>query len=159
MAIGVDRKLAHLTLGRESGNRQLRVVADARALPFADGAVTASFSTLFQHHFDPSEGRRVLAEMRRVSQRGAIVIDLRRSRLGGLLGRLVLGLLRVGPVARYDGAVSLAQGWSLAEVRQAVPSAAIRSLTACWPFRWALELRPAPSEPDTRQRSDGPLAG
>jgi len=141
-AIGLDRKLAHLILGRDRGHRQLRVVGDALALPFADGAFDASFSTFFQHHFLPDDGARALAEMRRVSSRAAIVVDIRRSRIGGLLGRLVLTLLRVGAVASYDGRVSLDQGWSMNEVQGATPAGAIRSLARRWPFRWALEMAP-----------------
>jgi len=143
-SIGLDRKLSHLTLGRSHGHRQLRVVGDAAALPFADGAVEASFSTLFQHHFLPGAlpeaGAQVLAEMRRVSRRAAIVVDIRRSRLGGLLGRLVLAMLRVGPVASHDGRLSLDQSWTLDDVRSAAPAAATRSLRRCWPHRWALDL-------------------
>lgn len=141
-AVGVDRKLAHLVLGRSHGHRQLRVVADALALPLADGAVEVSFSTFFQHHFQPDAGTRVLEEMRRVSQSAAIVVDLRRSPLGGLLGRLVLALLRVGPVASHDGRLSLDQSWTLEDVQHAAPTGATRSLRRCWPFRWALELEP-----------------
>jgi SAM-dependent methyltransferase len=142
-AIGLDRKLAHLVIGRQEGHRQLRVVGDAAALPFVDAAVDVACSTLFQHHFTTAEGGRVLAEMSRVSRRAALVVDLRRSWLGTVLGRLVIALLGLGPVARYDGRLSLAQSWSLADVRRAAPATAVRSLRRRWPFRWALELAPA----------------
>ena len=47
----------------------LRVVADARALPFADRAVDWSLSSLFFHHFGAGDNRRILSEMRRVTPR------------------------------------------------------------------------------------------
>jgi ubiquinone/menaquinone biosynthesis C-methylase UbiE len=79
--VGLDRKAAHLALGRRrDGGRQLRVVGDAADLPFRDGAFAWSFSTLFFHHFDAAANRRVLAEMRRVARAGAAVVDLRRGR-------------------------------------------------------------------------------
>ena len=98
---------------------------------------------LFHHHFDAADGRRVLAEMQRVAQRAVIVSDLRRSRLGGHLGRLVLALLRMGPITAVDGRLSLDQAWTRKQVRRSVPATAIVALRRRWPFRWVLELRGA----------------
>ncbi len=140
--VGLDRKLAHLTIGRRTGFDQLRVVGDALALPLRDGAVDVSISSFFQHHFDGTSGRRVFDEMRRVAGRAAIVVDIRRSRLGGVLGRLVLTALRMGPITAHDGRLSLDQGWTLDEVRASAPPDAIVTLRRRWPFRWALQLAP-----------------
>jgi SAM-dependent methyltransferase len=145
--IGVDRKLGHLVLGRRRHPELLAVVADARALPFADGAVDVTASSYFQHHFDRPDGGRVLAEMRRVARRAVVVADIRRSTVGGVLGRVVMGLLRLGPVASYDGRVSLDQSWTEEEVRSTVPAHAIVELRRRWPFRWSLELRPGCEPP------------
>lgn len=140
--VGVDRKLAHLLVGRRLATPQRRVVADAFALPFRDAAFDWSLSTLLFHHFEPSDNHRVLAQMRRVSRRGAIVVDLRRSALATALSRALLGLLRLGPVARHDGRLSLAQAWSLAEVRRLLAPEAVE-LERRWPFRFSLVLPPA----------------
>jgi len=140
--VGVDRHLRHLLIGRRQGFSQLRVVADARALPFPDGAADWSVSTLFFHHFDAADNRRILDEMRRVVRRGAIVVDLRRSRPGLWLTRLVLRLLRLGEVARQDGRVSVEQAWSLAEVEALVDSNELVDLRRRWPFRFSLVLAP-----------------
>jgi len=140
-AIGLDRKLTHLTIGRRYGHRQLRIVGDALALPLRNGAVDISTSSLFQHHFDEPSGRQVLAEMYRVAERAVVVTDLRRSWLGGWLGRLVLRLLWMGPISSYDGRISLDQAWTLPEVERNLPPAASARLYRRWPFRWVLELR------------------
>ncbi len=140
--VGVDRKLGHLVAGRRFGTRQGRVAADASALPFRDGAFDWSLSTLLLHHFEVGANRRVLAEMRRVSRRGAVVVDLRRSRLASALSRALLGLLHLGPVARHDGRLSVEQAWSLAEVRALVPPGGITELARRWPFRFSLVLEP-----------------
>jgi ubiquinone/menaquinone biosynthesis C-methylase UbiE len=141
VVVGLDRKLSHLAIGRRQGVSQMRVVGDGLELPFRDGAVDVTVSSHFQHHFTHRPGSRVLAEMRRVAERAAIVVDIRRSRLGSLLGRVVLLLLRMGPVTAYDGRLSLDQAWTMTEVRRAVPTDALVELRRCWPFRWALELR------------------
>lgn len=140
--IGVDQHLRHLLVGRRRGFGQLRVVADARALPFADGAVDWAFSTLFLHHFDAADNRRILDEMRRVARGGAVVADLRRSRLGEWLTRLVLRLLPIGEVARHDGRVSVQQAWGMEEVRALVTPGEVVELRRRWPFRFSLVLRP-----------------
>lgn len=143
LVVGCDRKLSHLLYGRRRGHRQLRVVARADALPLADGAVDWSLSTLLMHHFDHSRSRRVLNEMRRVARAGAVVIDLRRSRLAALLFRPLAALLRMGPVARYDGLVSLAQAWSKEEIARLANGLPVVELERRFPFRFSLVLEPA----------------
>ena len=144
--VGVDRKLSHLLVGRDQGTEQLRVVADVAALPFRDGALDWTVSTLLLHHFDGDESRAVLAESVRVSRRGSLTVDLRRSRLAPALIRLVLPLLRVGPVAYYDGKVSIDQAWSLDEAADLAAGFEALELRRRFPFRFSLLL--AGRQPD-----------
>lgn len=140
--VGFDRNLAHLTFGRRRGARQLRVIGDAQALPFRDGAFGWSFSTLFFHHFDAAENRRVLAEMRRVSREGVGVVDLRRSRLLLALLHLVLPLLGSGPVTREDGYLSARRAWTIPEVSRLIEGLPTVELRRRFPFRFSLVLGP-----------------
>ena len=136
--IGVDRKLRHLVFGNRTD--QLRVVAAADALPFRTGASTWCFSNLLFHHFSATANRRVLAEMRRVAVRGAVVVDLRRALCARLFIRLLLPLLRVGPVARYDGKLSTDQAWCLGEIDQLTRDLPVAELRRRFPFRFSLVL-------------------
>jgi SAM-dependent methyltransferase len=146
--VGVDRKLAHLLAGDERRAPQLRVVADARRLPFRDGAVDWSLSTLFFHHFDAEGNRRVLAEMRRIARRGAAVVDLRQSALARRLAPLFIAALGVGPITRHDGRVSLTRAWPLPAVAALVADQPVTELRRRFPFRFSLVLPPsAPSSP------------
>ena len=138
--VGVDRKLAHLLAGGSGRPPQLRVVADARHLPLRDGAVDWSLSTLFFHHFDAPGNRRVLAEMRRVARRGAVVVDLRQSALARRVGPLLIAALGVGPITRHDGRVSLARAWSLPAVAALVEGQPVVELRRRFPFRFSLVL-------------------
>lgn len=142
LPVGVDRHLRHLLIGRRQGFAQRRVVADARALPFADGTVDWVASTLFFHHFDVPDNRQILDEMRRIARHGVVVADLRRSWIGRWVTRLVLRLLPMSEVARHDGRVSVEQAWSLAEVRALVAPSERVELRRRWPFRFSLVLRP-----------------
>lgn len=143
VTVGCDRKLSHLLYGRRRGHRQLRVVARVQELPFADGAFDWSLSTLLLHHFDRAGNRVVLAEMRRVARAGAVIVDLCRSWLAPRLFRPLAALLGLGPVARYDGLVSLEQAWTAAEVERLAADLRVAELRRRFPFRLSLVLDPA----------------
>lgn len=160
-AIGLDRHLRHLLVGRRHGFDQLRVAGDARALPFADGSVDWSFSTLFFHHFGAADNRSILDEMRRTARSGVVVADLRRSRLGVWVTRLVLRLLPMGEVARHDGRVSAEQAWAIDDVRRLVGEDELVELEPRWPFRFSLVLKPLAASADgsSPERGAAPPAG
>ncbi|MES1210970.1 MAG: methyltransferase domain-containing protein, partial [Acidobacteriota bacterium] len=136
--VGLDLQLRHLVIGRKSGSAQQRVVADATALPFRDGAFEWSFSTLFFHHFEAESNLRVLAEMRRVSRAGAAVVDLRPSRFAPSLLLVIQKLLGASAVTLHDGRVSFEQSWSLANLTRLTAGLPVRELRRRFPFRWSL---------------------
>jgi hypothetical protein len=132
--------LAHLLAGGRERPRQLRVVADARHLPFRGGAVDWSLSTLFFHHFDAVGNRRVVAEMRRGARRGAAIVDLRQSALARRLGPLLIAALGVGAITRPDGRLTLARAWTLPAVAALVAGQPVVELRRRFPFRFSLLL-------------------
>lgn len=153
--VGLDRRLTHLVVGRElpaggsgsagtEGLAPLRVAASVDALPFRDGAFDWTVSNLLFHHFDGATNLGILAEMRRVARCGAVVVDLRRSRLAVWLARAVFPLLGVGRIARHDGVLSLRQSWTVREVRELVAALPVVELKRRFPFRWSLVVRSNP---------------
>jgi ubiquinone/menaquinone biosynthesis C-methylase UbiE len=144
--VGVDRKLSHLLYGRRQAAPHLRVVADARTLPFGDQAVDWCMSNLFFHHFTHDHNHRILTEMRRVTTGGALIVDLRRSWLARRLIGPLLRLLRVAWVADHDGRTSVANAWSLDEVSQILDGQEPVELRHRFPFRFSLLLGP-PAHP------------
>ena len=138
--VGIDRKLGHHAVGRRLGRRQLRVVADAAALPLRAGACDWSLSSLFFHHFDAAANLRVLDEMRRVATRGTIVVDLRPGRLPYGLARLLIPLVGACPVTRHDGPASVARAWPLDALRRLTAELPVAELRRRFPFRWSLVL-------------------
>jgi len=143
--VGLDRRLTHLIVGRtldgRGGTGPLRVAASVDALPFRAGAFDWTVSNLVFHHFDRGMNRRILAEMRRCARRGAVVVDLRRSRLAVLLARAIFPLLGVGRVARHDGFLSIRQSFTVPEVERLVAGMPVAELRRRFPFRWCLVVR------------------
>jgi ubiquinone/menaquinone biosynthesis C-methylase UbiE len=137
---GLDAKIGHLLVGRSLDHRMRQVAAGARHLPFPPGAFDWTLCTLFLHHFSVADARLVLTEMRRVARRGAVVVDLRPSRLASLLFRLLSAALRLGPVASSDGRLSLRQAWSLRDVRALIGNLPVVELRRRFPFRFSLVL-------------------
>lgn len=140
--VGVDRKLSHLVLGRRLWPDQLRVVADAQALPFAGASVDWCLSTLFFHHFDATANRKILDEMRRIAGQAAVVVDLRRSRLTSWLVRLFLPVLGVGRVAWHDGIESARRSYTPLEVTELLQLGVRYELRRGFPLRFVLVLPP-----------------
>jgi SAM-dependent methyltransferase len=158
--VGLDAKLSHLLAARRLGSPQAGVVAEAAALPLAGGAVACSFSHLFFHHLEPASNRRVLEEMRRVSRRAVVVLDLRKSLVSRLLVRPCLRLLALSPTAFDDGVASVRSAYGTDEVAAVAAGLPVRELRGRFPFRWSLVLagedRAAAPEGDTGSPAGAP---
>lgn len=141
--VGVDRKLSHLVYGRRRGIPQLRVVADARQLPFGDQTIDWCISNLFFHHFTHDHNHRIVTEMQRVAKGGTLIVDLRRSWLARRLIDPMLRLLGVARVALHDGQASISTAWSLDEVSQFLDGQEPVELRHRFPCRFSLVLGPA----------------
>jgi ubiquinone/menaquinone biosynthesis C-methylase UbiE len=141
LRVGLDFKIDHL-LYKRRGSRVLRVVGDAKRLPFRDGAVDVVTSAHFFHHFSPAQNEGILGESLRVSRRGVCVNDTRRH-YAPLLFTILLGVFRlVGRITRYDAPASVRQGYTMREARaiaENVP-AARRDVVHAWPFRFGILL-------------------
>jgi hypothetical protein len=91
------------------------VLADATALPLAAGAADVVVTALTLHHLDRTAAAACLAEMRAAAPL-ALVNDLLRTRTSLALVWLVTRLLRLHPVSRHDGPVSVRRAYSAREL-------------------------------------------
>jgi SAM-dependent methyltransferase len=143
-AVAADIKLLHL---QAAPPELLRVVADARALPFADGAFDVVTASLFLHHFDEEELPPLLRSLYALAGRALVVNDLRRARVPYVFGTAVFPMLFRSRVSVEDGLISIRRSFREPELRAAFASAGIPAvrITRHWPYRLlaVAEKRPA----------------
>lgn len=106
-----------LTARRHAGARRgVRVeLADALALPYADGSFDYVTCNMALHHFPPSAAVQVLREMYRVARRALLVNDLLRSR-PAYWGARTIFMATSNPLTRYDGPLSVLRSFTPAEM-------------------------------------------
>jgi len=91
-------------------------VADARRLPYDDGAFDVATCSLLLHHLEPEDAVLMLKEMRRVARRGVIVNDLLRSWVGYLGGLVVTRAMSRNPLFRHDAPLSVRRAYTRGEM-------------------------------------------
>lgn len=131
---------------RHAADAVALVQHDGALLPFRDGAVDVALCCLAAHHFSPPTLMRVLTELWRVARRAVLMSDLRRSRDGYVLARLMALVLR-NPLTAHDGPVSVLRAYTPAELCSLARSAGLERVRVrtSFPARMTLiaEKRPA----------------
>ncbi len=130
--VAVDWNLRHLAYRTPQA---LRVVADARHLPFRENAAEAVTSSHFFHHFTPEENRQILRESLRVARVGVAFTDTRRHVIPLLFTLMLRWLHLVGRITAFDAPASVRRGYTTAEVREIAPNGVVETI---FPYRWAL---------------------
>lgn len=146
IAVGLDVKPLHFRFAPQAIRR---VVADVRALPFADRSFDVVTASLFLHHFDGDELPQVLAGLFRLTRRALVVSDLERSLVAYLFGRLAFPVLFRSRVSVLDGLVSIRRGFRAPELEAAFHAAGLPRvrITRHFPYRLlavAERLEPVP---------------
>jgi ubiquinone/menaquinone biosynthesis C-methylase UbiE len=137
-AHGVDASPAVLAEAyRHVGHAPVRLhQADARFLPFADRAFDVVTCALSLHHFDPPDAVLVLRELRRVTRRAWLVVDLERGSLA-YLGAWALRCFLRNDMTRHDAPASVLRAYTLAEWQDLLVEAGLEQVRAKrqFPFR------------------------
>lgn len=97
--------------------------------------------SLFLHHLDESQALALLTRMGREARKQVLINDLKRSRIGYVLAQAACRLLSRSRVVHYDGPVSVAGAFKIAEVRALAEQAGLRQakVESRWPQRWLLD--------------------
>jgi hypothetical protein len=116
LVLDTDAATLALARRRTAAYPEITVVrGDATALPLRAGAADVSVAALTLHHLDPEGAAACLGQMRAAAPL-AVVNDLLRTRVSLLLVWLVTRLLRLHPVSRHDGPISVRRAYSPGEL-------------------------------------------
>ncbi len=119
IAVDRDGPILRVARGVVRGYPEIALVqADARALPFRDGAVDVVMSALTLHHLEPETAPACLAAMDRTARLGFVVNDLVRSRAGYALVWLATRLLARSRMSRHDGPLSVLRAYTPGEIAE-----------------------------------------
>jgi 2-polyprenyl-3-methyl-5-hydroxy-6-metoxy-1,4-benzoquinol methylase len=132
----VDSEPAVLALARPYTARYPEIAlvqADAAALPFRGGTADVAVATLTLHHLDGDAAIGCLASMAS-SATVAVVNDLLRTRLSLALVWLTTRVLRLHPVSRHDGPLSVRRAYSAAELAGLATRAGLRARIRRYPW-------------------------
>ncbi|MCA9212517.1 MAG: methyltransferase domain-containing protein [Planctomycetales bacterium] len=114
-------------------------VADAIKDPLPENYDVVMCS-LFLHHLDEADAKRLLSHMAAACRHSVLVNDLRRTRLGYTFAVVGCRLLTRSPIVHTDGPLSVRAAWSDAEVRELAEDVGLGKarLTHHWPQRFLL---------------------
>ncbi len=114
--------------------------ADARALPFHDGAFDVCLCSISLHHLEPEERPALLRRLDRLGRLGFFVVDLVRSP-SAYAGVWLLTRCFRNPLIRSDGPRSVGRAYTWAQYRALAATTGIPNLTVrrVPGFRAALE--------------------
>jgi ubiquinone/menaquinone biosynthesis C-methylase UbiE len=116
--IVLDRDPTMLALARRRTARYPEIAlvcGNAAALSLRAGAVDVAVAALTIHHLTPDEATAALAEMARAA-RVVVVNDLLRTPIALVLVWLTTRALRLHPVSRHDGPMSVRRAYSADEL-------------------------------------------
>jgi 2-polyprenyl-3-methyl-5-hydroxy-6-metoxy-1,4-benzoquinol methylase len=134
--IVADSDAATLSLARRrtAGYPEISLVqADAGALPLREASVDVAHAALTLHHLDGVTAVACLAQMA-AAARTVIVNDLLRTPLTLGLVWLTTRVLRLHPVSRHDGPVSVRRAWSADELTTLAEKAGRRARITRYPW-------------------------
>ena len=132
----VDTDAATLTLARQrtAGYPEIAIVqADATALPLRDNAADVAVAALTLHHLDQDAAVGCLAALAAASSL-VVVNDLLRTRAALALVWLTTRVLRLHPVSRHDGPLSVRRAYSAGELAGLAVRAGVHARIRCYPF-------------------------
>lgn len=153
MVLDIARERLQTRLEPEEMEAFRFVRLDGPDLPLADRSVDVALCATTLHHLERRPAGRFLKELCRVSRRGWVVTDLRRSRLSYAAVRLLsVTVWRRNPLNRADGPVSVRRAFTPREIRALLEEAGVtdvrvRGHLARLSIRWVAPRRGAAGSP------------
>jgi len=115
----VDINPCAITIAREktAGYPEISLaVADAHDLPYRDGSFDFVLCTKTLHHFSTSDAGEIVGRLSRLSRRGYIFIDIRRSWVAFSLIYILTRLFTRNRLTKNDGPLSVLRSFTVDEI-------------------------------------------
>lgn len=141
-AVDINRETVEIARRETASYPEITVeVADGLRLPYPDRSFDIVICSKTAHHLSNDDVARLIREMSRLSRRGYLLMDLRRSWIAYALIILLTRIFTSNRLTRNDGPLSVLKSFTAAELRVAARQAgASRFTIAREPF-WLLVLR------------------
>jgi SAM-dependent methyltransferase len=134
LLVDADPVVLAMAARRTAGYPEIVLVqADAAALPFGEQAADVAVASLTLHHLECDAAIGCLAGMASAAAL-AIVNDLLRTRLSLALVWLITRVLRLHPVSRDDGPLSVRRAYSAVEIAGLAAQAGVRARIHRYPW-------------------------
>ncbi len=141
VCLDLSERILRYAAKRTSGRGDIRLVrGESLSLPFKAGSFDIVTASLFLHHMKSGMVPPALAEMWRVARCGLVVNDLRRSGLAYYATKVFLSAVTRNRMLRSDGPISVARGFTEAEMLSAAAAAGLQNVRVerHLPFRLVL---------------------
>ena len=118
------------------------ICGDALHLSFRERSFDVVHASLFLHHFREEEIRQMLSSCLRISRRGIIINDLRRSVFAYAGIKVLTALFSKSDMVKHDGPLSVRRGFSRNELQALLADCGVTrySLQRRWAFRWLIVI-------------------
>ena len=126
--VGVDSSEEVLALALPQPPEVELAIADARALPHADGEFDVAVCSLLLHHLDPADAVAALRELRRVARAGVVVNDLVRSWPAYVAALVLTRVFSRNRLTRADGPASVLRAYTRRELESLAAEAGLHGV-------------------------------
>ncbi len=141
----LDKNLQMIKISQEFSKLYPEISFEVRDFfknSYSENAFDFCISSLFLHHLSDERVKPFLKEMFRLCRHGVIINDLVRGIVPYVFFKLIGPLLRLHPMTRHDGAVSIQRAFTLKEIKLIAQEAGFHSFSVRkqFPYRMSLVL-------------------
>lgn len=138
--ISIDKNIRVLS---SSKNLLDKINSDAFILPFKDNSCDIIHTSVFFHHFNENEIRKLLKEFLRIAQHGIIINDLQRSCFALIGIKILTVLFSKSEMVKNDAPISVKRGFKKQEILKLLSDAGVTDfvIKKKWAFRWMVVVK------------------
>jgi SAM-dependent methyltransferase len=141
-AVDLNPQSVELARKRTAQYPEIEVaVADALALPYPDACFDLVICSKTAHHFSDPQVVQLISEMLRVSRRGYLLLDIRRSWIAYALIYLLTRIFTRNRLTRFDGPLSVLKAFTPQELGNLAARAGASHFTLTREPFWLIVLQ------------------